>query len=159
MLLVSITLVLILVVDNIFASLVILLCLFLINLKKSKERRALFKSLKFVVWFVFLTSITQIIMYREGKILLTILDFPILTNKGLMAAFLVTLRIFNLVMLSKIINYDKLLNGRFSEMKNIITIIIKMIPQVKLFVKQGIKPQKVFNELLKESYKELKKVK
>ena len=63
-----------------------------------------------------------------------------------------------MVMLSKLINYDKLLDGKFSELKNVITIVIKLVPEVKSFVKLGLKPEKVFNVILKRSYREVKTI-
>ena len=145
---------LILFICNLFSkSLLEVSILFLVgvifNLIYNKDIFKHLKKLKFFFFFYFTTCIVQLFYMQEGEVLFKIYKFYI-TKEGVEAFGINFLRIFNLLLLSWIINSKNLLKGRFVKYQNVIENVMDLVPEVLKLFKKRMKIKWFFRHILNQ---------
>ncbi|MGL4947466.1 MAG: hypothetical protein ACRDAQ_02245 [Cetobacterium sp.] len=118
--------------DTNFLGILLFVGLFL-NIFLNKELLKNLKKLKFLIFIYLTTFFAQIYYHQEGEVLFKI--YSIYVTKGGILNFTSSfLRIINLILLSWLVNTQKILPKSLSSYQNIIEDVIELIPQVfKIF--------------------------
>lgn len=136
------------------SMLVILLIVFFINLYKKNINIKNIKKLKYSIVFIIISFVFQLILNNYGEIFYSFYSINIY-YQGIKFGFVTTIKILNLILISWIIDYEKILPNLISKYSKIVKIAINNVPYVFLLFKENKNPKKVFENLIKKIYKEL----
>ncbi|NLK62741.1 MAG: hypothetical protein GX287_04725 [Fusobacteria bacterium] len=136
------------------SMLVMLLIVFFINLYKKNINIKNIKKLKYSIVFIIISFVFQLILNNYGEIFYSFYSINIY-YQGIKFGFVTTIKILNLILISWIIDYEKILPNLISKYSKIVKIAINNVPYVFLLFKENKNPKKVFENLIKKIYKEL----
>lgn len=105
----------------------------ILNIIFNKELLKYLKKLKFLIFIYLTTFLAQIYYHQEGEVLFKI--YTIYVTKGGILNFASSfLRIINLILLSWLVNTQKILPKSLSSYQRVIEDVIELIPEVfKIF--------------------------
>lgn len=136
---------------KLFLFFIILFFLYILKRNNILEN---FKKIKYSLVFIITSFIFQLFLNNYGKVFFSIYNINIY-YKGIEMGFVSVLKILNLILISWIVEYDKIIPLRLQKYNKIITVVIKNIPYVFVLFKKNKNPDDVFKKILKKVYKEL----
>lgn len=149
-----IPLILIIIIYDLKKLLLFFIILFFLYILKRNNILENFKKIKYSLVFIITSFIFQLFLNNYGKVFFSIYNINIY-YKGIEMGFVSVLKILNLILISWIVEYDKIIPSRLQKYNKIITVVIKNIPYVFVLLKKNKNPNDVFKKILKKVYKEL----
>lgn len=143
---------LLLLLANIFFSnlkilFIILFFTVILNIIFNKNIVKHLKRIKVLVFFYLSTFLIQLYYSQEGKVLYKIYNFYI-TEEGLRNFGVNFIRVFNLILLSWLLNEIKIFNGRLNKYQRIVELVIDLVPQVFVLVKKKMSAKIFYRHIL-----------
>lgn len=121
----------------------------ILNLIFNKNLKNSLKKIKFFFFFYLTTCIVQIFYIQEGEVLFKVFNIYV-TKEGMLNFGINFIRIFNLLMLSWIINAQHILKGRFSAYQNVIENVMSLVPEALQLFKKRMKIKWFFRHILNQ---------
>ena len=112
------------------------------------------KSLKRLSYIFILMLVTQIFYNQEGKVLLKIYNIYI-TENGVYSFGVIFFRVINLYLLSWLLSKNSKIINRFQDYREIIEIVVNLLPQVFTIFRRKTKIKWFFREILKKIDKKI----
>jgi len=97
----------------------------------------------------FTTVLFQLFMIQEGEVIFKIYNYYI-TWDGLIQVGINFLRIFDILLISWLINAQEIFTGRFRRYNELIDIIIELVPEVFVLFRKKMRFKLFFRHILKQ---------
>ncbi len=144
-----ITLLLTVITSNIYILTTIAGLMIISNLLFNKTLKNDLKKIKYVFFLYLITIIFQLFMVQEGKVIIKIYNIYI-TWDGVFRIGTNFLRIFDLLLVSWLINAQSIFTGRLKRYNELIDIIIELVPEIFVLFKKKMRFNYFFKHILKQ---------
>ncbi|RUA06516.1 MAG: hypothetical protein DSY38_04160 [Fusobacteria bacterium] len=135
--------------SNIYILITVAGLMILSNLLFNKTLKSSIKKMKYVFLLYFTTVLFQLFMIQEGEVIFKIYNYYI-TWDGLIQVGINFLRIFDILLISWLINAQNIFTGRFKRYNELIDIIIELVPEVFVLFRKKMRFKLFFRHILKQ---------
>ena len=119
------------------------------NLLFNKDLKKSIKRMKYVFLLYFTTVLFQLFMIQDGEVIFKFYNFYI-TWRGVTQVGINFLRIFDILLISWLINARNIFTGRLKRYNELIDIIIELVPEVFVLFRKKLKFNSFFRHILKQ---------
>ncbi|MCK5779556.1 MAG: hypothetical protein KAH04_00945 [Psychrilyobacter sp.] len=119
------------------------------NLLFNKKIKSSIKKMKYVFLLYFTTVLFQLFMIQDGEVIFKIYNFYI-TWRGVTLVGVNFLRIFDILLISWLINAQNIFTGRLRRYNELIDIIIELVPEVFILFKKRLRFKLFFRHIIKQ---------
>ena len=119
------------------------------NLLFNKNLKISVKRMKYVFLLYFTTILFQLFMIQDGEVIFKFYNIYI-TWRGVTQVGINFLRIFDILLISWLINAQNIFTGRFQRYNELIDIIIELVPEVFVLFRKKMKFKGFFRHILKQ---------
>jgi len=119
------------------------------NLLFNKNLKSSIKKMKYVFLLYFTTILFQLFMIQDGEVIFKIYDFYI-TWRGVTQVGVNFLRIFDILLISWIINAQTIFTGKLKRYNELIDVIIELVPEVFILFKKKLRFKSFFRHIIKQ---------
>lgn len=119
------------------------------NLLFNKKIKSSIKKMKYVFLLYFTTVLFQLFMIQDGEVIFKIYNFYI-TCRGVTLVGVNFLRIFDILLISWLINAQNIFTGRLRRYNELIDIIIELVPEVFVLFKKRLRFKLFFRHIIKQ---------
>ncbi len=134
---------------NIYILITIAGLMILSNLLFNKNLKKSIKRMKYVFLLYFTTVLFQLFMIQDGEVIFKFYNFYI-TWRGVTQVGINFLRIFDILLISWLINARNIFTGRLKRYNELIDIIIELVPEVFVLFRKKLKFNSFFRHILKQ---------
>ena len=134
---------------NIYILTIVAGLMIISNLLFNKNLKSSIKKMKYVFLLYFTTVLFQLFMIQDGEVIFKFYNYYI-TWRGVTQVGINFLRIFDILLISWLINARNIFTGRLQRYNELIDIIIELVPEVFILFKKKLKFNSFFRHTLKQ---------
>ena len=135
--------------SNIYILIIVAGLIIISNLLFNKNLKKSIKKMKYVFLLYFTTILFQLLMIQDGEVIFKFYNFYITWN-GVTQIGINFLRIFDILLISWLINAQNIFTGRLKRYNELIDIIIELVPEVFILFKKKMRFKAFFRHILKQ---------
>jgi len=135
--------------SNIYILIIVAGLMIFSNLLFNKNLKNSMRKMKYVFLLYFTTILFQLVMIQDGEVIFKFYNFYI-TWRGVTQVGINFLRIFDILLISWLINAQNIFTGRFQRYNELIDVIIELVPEVFVLFKKRMKFKAFFRHILKQ---------
>lgn len=135
--------------SNIYILIIVAGLMIFSNLLFNKNLKYYIKKMKYVFLFYLTTILFQLFMIQDGEVIFKFYNFYI-TWRGIIQIGINFLRIFDILLISWLINAQNIFTGRLQRYNELIDTILELIPEVFVLFKKKMKFKSFFRHILKQ---------
>lgn len=135
--------------SNIYILIIVAGLMIFSNLLFNKNLKIYIKRMKYVFFIYFTTIFFQLLMIQDGEVIFKFYNFYI-TWRGVIQIGINFLRIFDILLISWLINAQNIFTGRFQRYNKLIDTIMELVPEIFVLFKKKMKFKAFLRHILKQ---------